>query len=266
MYNTYNHKGEIKMVKFSVANAKIEALSSVAELQSYLTNGREVYSFDLLSGHSCPFAHDCLSKAVVKDGKRSIKDGLHTQFRCFSASQEVAFTNVYNLRENNFTAVRSLKSSKEIADLIQSAMPPDLGICRIHVGGDMFNQVYFDAWLEVARNNPDRLFYAYTKSLIYWVNRLDSIPSNFVLTASRGGRLDHMIEEYNLRSSVVVFSVEEAQALGLEIDHSDEFAARPSIKNTNFALLIHGQQPKGSEASAAIKELKKSGTKFAYSK
>ena len=252
------------MVKFSVANAKIEALSNVAELQEYLAGGRKVYSFDLLSGHSCPFAGECLSKAIVKDGKRSIKDGPNTQFRCFSASQEVAFPNVYNLREKNFTAVRSLKSSNEIAALIQDAMPPDLGICRIHVAGDMFNQAYFDAWIKLAIDNPGRLFYAYTKSLQYWVNRkkLGLIPDNFVLTASRGGRLDHMIEKYSLRSSVVVFSVQQAQELGLEIDHSDEFAARPSIKNTDFALLIHGQQPKGSEAATAIKELKQTGTKF----
>ena len=49
------------MVKFSKANAKIEALKQVESLQKYL-EGKKVYSFDLLSGFSCPFAKECLSK------------------------------------------------------------------------------------------------------------------------------------------------------------------------------------------------------------
>ena len=64
------------MLKFSKANAKIEALANDAELSDYLTDNRKVYSFDLLSGYSCPFAKKCLSKAVVQDnGKRKIRDG-----------------------------------------------------------------------------------------------------------------------------------------------------------------------------------------------
>ena len=77
------------MLKFSVANAKIEALKQVDELQPYLTDKRKVYSFDLLSGYSCPYAKACLSKAVVQsDGRRKIKDGVDNEFRCFSASQK----------------------------------------------------------------------------------------------------------------------------------------------------------------------------------
>jgi hypothetical protein len=63
-----------------------------------------------------------------------------------------------------------------------------------------------------------------------------------------------------------VFSEQEASDLGLEIDHDDSHAADPSKVNKDFALLIHGIQPKGSDASEAIKTLKKDGVKFAYSK
>ena len=49
------------MLKFSIANAKIEALKKVEELQPYLADKRKVYSLDLLSGYSCPFAEKCLS-------------------------------------------------------------------------------------------------------------------------------------------------------------------------------------------------------------
>ena len=94
------------MVKWSEANAKIEALQTVESLKQYL-EGKKVYSFDLLSGFSCPFAHDCLSKAVEdSEGKRTIKDGPNTKFRCFSASQEVQYNGVYNRRKNNFDSLR----------------------------------------------------------------------------------------------------------------------------------------------------------------
>ena len=101
------------MLKFSNANAKIEALKNDAELSEYLTDKRKVYSLDLLSGYSCPFAESCLSRAVVQsDGKRKIRDGHKTQFRCFSASQEVQYNGVYNLRKHNFDSLRKLSTGK----------------------------------------------------------------------------------------------------------------------------------------------------------
>ena len=63
-----------------------------------------------------------------------------------------------------------------------------------------------------------------------------------------------------LRSAKVVFSEAEAEKLGLEIDHDDSHAARPSLRDQDFALLIHGTQPAGSEAAKALKELKGKGS------
>ena len=266
------------MVKFSTANAKLEALYDVPELERWLqyeivtmdgkpkVQKRKVYSFDLISGWSCPQAKDCLSKVVQIGDSRKIQDGKDCQFRCFSASQEVVFPSAYNKRKANFDAMRSLKTTYGMACAITEAMPKNLGICRIHVAGDFFNEKYFRAWRLVAEWHPDRLFYAYTKSLSWWVAARNDIPENFVLTASRGGRLDFMIDEFNLRESKVVFSEAEADALGYEIDHTDELAAIPEIRDESFALLIHGVQPKGSEASAAIKRLKQEKVKFSYNR
>ena len=253
-------------MKFSKANAKIEALSKVPELAKYLEGKRKVYSFDLLSGYSCPFADKCLSKATMIDGKRKIKDGPNTEFRCFSASQEVQYTNTYNSRKANFDALRGMDHSDQMANAIQSAMPKNTGIVRIHVAGDFFNMKYFLAWIKVARQNPDKLFYAYTKSLMFWIKQIDMIPNNLVLTASRGGRLDNLIDEYNLREAVVVFSEKEAEEKNLIIDHDDSHAARPSLKDDSFALLIHGTQPKGSEAANALKILKRDKVQHSYSR
>jgi hypothetical protein len=248
-------------VKFSPANVKIKALASVPAIARFLPKGKKVYSFDILSGHSCPFANECLSKVVETSEGYRIQDGPNTEFRCFSASQEVIFTNVRKLRSANFEALKGLTSG-EMADKIIAAMPKNLGVCRIHVAGDFFNQAYFNAWLCVALNNPDRLFYAYTKSLPYWVNQIGIIPENFVLTASRGGRKDALIETYGLRSVKVVLHPSETV---LEIDHTDEHAANPETRDQDFALLIHGIQPKGSQAAKAIRTLKSETVEFSYS-
>ena len=73
------------------------------------------------------------------------------------------------------------------------------------------------------------------------------------MTASRGGKFDDMIKKLSLKEAKVVFSKEEAQLQNLEIDQDDEHAA---YGEKDFALLIHGVQPKGSEAAAALNALK----------
>jgi len=105
------------------------------------------------------------------------------------------------------------------------------------------------------------LFYAYTKSLRYWLS-VREFPEiwNFVLTASYGGTHDHLIDEFNLRSAKVVFSEAEAAELGLPIDHDDTHAAKPTLRDDSFALLLHGTQPKGTDAATALKALKGVGS------
>ena len=122
---------------------------------------------------------------------------------------------------------------------------------RVHVGGDYFNRNYFMAWCLVAERNPDKVFYSYTKSLAV----LAGIPKpeNLVLTASRGGKHDNLIEKLGWKEALVVYSEEEAKEKGLEIDHDDTHAA---FGKENFALLIHGTQPKGSTASKALQKIK----------
>jgi len=243
----------------------------------------KIKTFSLPAGQTCPGALECKSMAVKdkETGKLSIKDGNKTVFRCFAASQEAQYTNVYNSRQQNLKVLKSLRGSvKMMADYLEEGLlkkgelkfgkgnakldkaVTDKETIRIHVSGDFFKQSYFDAWVEVARRNPDKHFYAYTKSLNFWVSRLVELEevNNFVLTASRGGRFDYLINDHDLREAIVVFSENEAFAQGLEIDHDDTHAMKPG---PNFALLIHGTQPKGSEAASALRTLKGKGS---YSK
>ena len=79
-------------------------------------------------------------------------------------------------------------------------------------------------------------------------------PENLVFTASRGGKYDNMIDSMKWKEALVVYSEKEAEQKGLKIDHDDTHAA---FGKKDFALLIHGTQPKGSNASEALSLLKK---------
>lgn len=233
------------MIKFSNPNSKLKLLQERI--------GRKVYSYDILSGVNCPGAQDCKAWAERTSEGLRIVDGPDTEFRCFSASQEAQYPDVFAKREAN-QEVLMAKDSDTMADMLLAAMPSDAEVVRIHVSGDFRTLAYFDAWLEVARRRPDVRFYAYTKSIPFWVRRKDSIPANFALTASRGGRWDHLIDEHGFREARVVYSAKEAKRLRLVIDHNDYHAYR--LRGGSFALLIHGTQPKGSEAGKAAYALR----------
>jgi hypothetical protein len=227
----------IELLSFGRGNAKLD---------------KEIYTFSLPSGWTCPFAEQCLAK--VNRGGGQLVDGKNAVFRCFSASQENLFSNVRISRWHNFDLLVAVKDC--MYELIDMSLSRKATKVRIHVAGDFYSQEYFDAWLRVAKERPNCIFYAYTKSLVYWVNRLNEIPANFRLTASYGGKHDHLIKQYNLRSAIVVYSEQEAIDMGLDIDHDDSHAYGTG---GDFALLIHGKQPKGSKASKAMSELRKVG-------
>lgn len=178
-----------------------------------------VYEWNLPTGFTCPFAKECLVKVDRITGKFENKSNA---YRCYAASSE-RFPAVRNHRWNNFDFVKN--GGKPI-------LPKNCNAVRIHASGDFFSQDYFDMWLELCKENPNVEFWAYTKSLNYWIKRIDVIPKNLVLTASRGGKHDKIISDYKLKNTTVIKS--KSEALFLPIDYNDDEARKP---NVNFYLL-----------------------------
>jgi Gene product 88 len=210
--------------------------------------GKKVYTFSLPAGYTCPGADKCLTKFDRATGK--IVDGAHQEFRCFAASMEAVFTGFRDNNSRNLELLKTAGSRENMRDLILASLPAKAQIVRIHVSGDFLSEEYLCAWIDVARARPDITFYSYTKSLRFLVSHLAEVPSNLSITASEGGRWDSLIQEHGLKSSRVVLSIEEASVLGLAVDVDDSHAA---IGTDSFALLIHGQQRKGSKAAEAMK-------------
>ena len=232
------------LLKFGDPNAKLKKM--IRKM------GLTLKTFTLPAGPTCPAAKDCLSKADRVTGK--VTDGPDTIFRCFMASAEARSPSLRKLVWHNLGLVKDslVDGVDACADLICQSLPKKFDIMRVHVGGDYFNVKYLQAWIEVAKRNPDKIFYSYSKSLHLF--KQFALPENLVLTASRGGKHDDLIDLHGWKEALVVYSEEEAAERGLEIDHDDTHAA---FGEENFALLIHGTQPAGSMASQALQAIKR---------
>lgn len=180
-----------------------------------------VHEWNLPTGWTCPQADSCLVRVDMETGKQT---NLSREYRCYAASAE-RYPEVRFSRWSNLDAARA-------GDLPE--LPDGADAVRIHASGDFFSQAYFDQWLDYARQRPDVDFWAFTKSVHFWARRLESIPPNLVLTASLGGKQDHLVDVYALRYARVVYSRMEAEILGLDIDTNDDLARKPGPP---FALL-----------------------------
>jgi hypothetical protein len=179
-----------------------------------------VYEFNLPAGHSCPFARDCKGMADRKTGKFT---RLGKKYRCYAVNAE-RFPGVRESRWRNFEAMLNHEPIE---------IPKDATHIRIHSSGDFFSQDYFDKWLEVCRQNPNVKFWAFTKSIGFWVRRLDKVPSNLTLQASKGSHQDHLIDKYNLKYAEVFLDIKDVPK-GMPIDTDDSHAMEG---NQSFALL-----------------------------
>lgn len=250
----------MNLLKFSTGNGKLK--------------NRLIFS--LPAGYACPHAGVCKTFAdrttgLITDLPQYTGVEATDEYRCFAAMAETRPA-VREARWYNWDLIRETmhqngNQAALIADLIDLSLmhQPKKDLIRIHESGDFFTENYMRAWMIVARRRPSQTFYCYTKSLGMWYNLRDFIPSNFYMTASYGGTLDYLIPKYPdvfTRVAYVVYTEEEAALKNLAIDHSDELC----LGDKPFALLVHGSQRAGSDASKAIAQRKKTGGFVGYGK
>jgi Gene product 88 len=252
-------KGRVDISALEFSN-KREKTTKINNKLSFGTNNAKFANsvkratFSIPAGWTCPGASECLARVDRDSGK--LTDGKDTRFRCFAATMEARRGSIRKSRWNNFELLKACATQAEMEQLILASLPANVGLVRVHVSGDFYSEMYFRAWMQVAAKRPETVFYAYTKSLKIWVNNLALVPSNFKLNASKGGRWDHLIKEHGLKYAEVVFSVDQAERLGLAIDHDDSHAF---TQDGSFALKLHSTQPAGSIAAKALSALKAQG-------
>lgn len=183
------------------------------------------WEFNLPAGWACPGADGCLTKADRDTGRR-VEAG--PDYICYASSAE-RFPGVRDSRWDNFAAVRHLLDTT--GDPFQ--IPADATHVRIHSSGDFFNPAYFVRWCLTAEAHPAVRFWAFTKSINYWVGAAGMVPPNLELQASRGSKHDHLIDEHSLKCAEVFDRIQDVPP-EMPIDVDDSHAMRPG---PSFALL-----------------------------
>ena len=224
---------------------------------------KTILTFSLPAGSTCPFAKDCKASVKKINGHYKLFRSKDAKFQCFAASSEAAFPNVFLSRQYNLKLLKEAKTEDNMYELIKHSLSKrKFDKIRIHVSGDFFSESYLNAWIRVAKDFKDKLFYAYTKSVKFIVNQKDNIPSNLVITCSMGGKDDELVLKNNLKRVKVYFHPDDALKDGNMIDHDDSLAINPNIKE--FGLLLHGIQAKDSEAAKALKRMREENIEYAY--
>ena len=245
-------------------NTKEDCVLKLQDGADKLQHLKVVY-IGLPAGYTCPFADRCKTFAHRK-GKtfplqpgqeKALKLKQQGDIRCFAASREAQYPNLRNLRWSNRDLLKEFEGDLTgMTDLLLRSLEyyentkKKIRIFRIHDSGDFYSQEYFDAWVATAKQRSDILFYAYTTSLPYWVERMEDLPKNFRLIASKGGKADDLIEKHNLRQAVVVTELNDAIKQRLPVDVNEYLAI---FSEKDFALLIHNTQAAGTKAARAKK-------------
>ena len=252
-------------------------------------------SFSLRAGWTCPYAKSCFSKAVMdkKTGRMHVETGPETETRCFAASGEAYNKVVYLARLHNEELAKKLLKEGGIPKFVEilektfeanRKLVYTSGYFRLHVGGDFFNQQYYNAWVEFINSKQDLIFYAYTKSTPYIIANPE--PHNLKIVHSLGGNFDSYLLDTRKKFVAVIWKSEDvldiqsdtniikdwqyvyddgskSMKYDLPIDHDDSNAY---LHDNPYALLIHGTQAPNSIAGEALKIFKKRSVKYAYTR
>ena len=107
-------------------------------------------------------------------------------------------SNTYKKRTNNYRYSQMSDFVYRMNYYLEQARPKrgkkNQLVVRIHDSGDFYNYDYVYKWTEIAEQNKDVYFYAYTKRVDLFVNRYDRLPSNLRIIFSFGGEFDHLID------------------------------------------------------------------------
>ncbi len=108
---------------------------------------------------------------------------------------------------------------------------------RIHDAGDFYNIEYALQWIDIANDNQQCIFYAYTKEVDMFKNKLNTIiPKNFIVIYSFGGKQDYLIDKNKDRHSDVFYNYNEMIETGYnDIKDDDKQAAI----NVNFKVGLY---------------------------
>lgn len=199
-------------MKLLTQNAKLKKTS--------IENKMRVMNFSLpayktITGKTvCPFAKDCVKYCYAQKGNYtfpSVIKGLNNRYELSKTDEFVPKMNATIILER----------------------PTHV---RIHDSGDFYSPQYLNKWISIANDNKEVIFYAYTKSIKFFIDGL-KLPKNLKIIFSEGSKTDNLINTAKHRHARIFKSKELLNAAGY-IDASDN-DLKAITDNKRVGLVYH---------------------------
>lgn len=195
-------------------NSKMRKTSAEAGVRIF---NFSIPAFKTRSGKiTCPFAGGCQKFCYAQKGN-------YTRFPVVKESQEKKYILT---KQDNF------------GDLITAAIKRKKAThIRIHDSGDFYSPAYLNKWLNICKSNPGVIFYAYTKSIKFFLESALQIPTNLNVIFSEGSKNDELIKPDTMRHARIFDSLQELTAAGyIDASNNDLNAIQ---ENKKVGLIFH---------------------------
>lgn len=160
---------------------------------------------------TCPNAGACAQVCYARNGTYLFSNVLsaHTKNLRLTLDEPVLFRALINkeLSHKRFKPTfqpRQMPESTELTDdhWLQAWIRNGGAAVRIHDSGDFYSESYLYLWFAIAADNPQVLFYAYTKEVAMLKQHEAKAPINFRWLYSTGGLQDDLITADDRRADV----------------------------------------------------------------
>ena len=185
-----------------------------------IENNARVLNFSLpayktITGKTvCPFAKDCIKYCYAQKGNYkypSVVKGLNNRYELSQTDEFVPKMNATIILER----------------------PTHV---RIHDSGDFYSIKYLQKWVQIAEHNKEVIFYAYTKSIKFFVDGL-LLPDNMKIIFSEGSKTDNLINAREHRHARIFKTSKELNAAGYIDASSNDLQA--ITENKKVGLIFH---------------------------
>lgn len=187
-------------------------------------------NFGLEAGKTCPFKGNC-------------------QHECFAMVHNYTYPAVKNKQKERLKESKKETFIEKICDEIKKL---NVGAVRIHDSGDYYSKEYLNKWIEIAKINPDVIFYSYTKSIPFFKKDFNTwsitLPKNFIVTFSYGGKHDDLINPKKDKHALVFDSLETLLAYKYSDTSSyDDNAYNPKVLKVGLVAKKNRKKDKWKE-------------------
>ena len=148
-----------------------------------------------------------------------------------------------NVTNKHLTNYELSLTSEFVPRMIEAIEAVNPKFIRIHTGGDFYSKKYIEKWFDIVEKFPNKIFYAYTKSIVLF-RKLDRvIPENLRIIQSLGTSNDKKFIDYNMTYAAIAETDDELNRLVdagyLDASVNDLVALKAHVLNKNIVLKLH---------------------------